>query len=121
MTPYRLGYWLKNIVAEIVPVGGHLFVNHQGLAVEELANQVATYEGPQEAQRWMNIVLLDDFITEACGDDWDDAEASQIVEVFSQAWRYQVQAKYPTAAVRTEVVSDPEHGDLGLRLIGVIG
>lgn len=65
--------------------------------------------------------LLDDFVSEVCGDDWGDADANQIVEVFSLAWGYQVQAKYPTAEVRTEVVNDPEYGDLGLRLIGIIG
>jgi hypothetical protein len=121
MTPYRLGYWLKTIVADIVPVGAHLFVNHDGVALDELTKRVATYESPQEAQLWMNIVLLDDFISEICGDDWDDADANQILEIFGLAWGYQVRAKYPTAAIRIEIVSDTEYGDLGLRLTGGIG
>ncbi len=121
MTPYQLGYWLKSIVADIVPVGGHLFVNRDGLVIDELADRVATYESPQEAQRWMNIVLLDDFISQICGDDWTDADANQVLEVFVLAWGYQVQAKYPKAVVQTEIVSDPEYGDLGVRLVGVIG
>ena len=28
MDPYQLGYRLKTIVAEIVPIEGRLFVNH---------------------------------------------------------------------------------------------
>jgi hypothetical protein len=121
MTPYRLGYWLKIIVADIVPVEGHLFVNYQGLSCEELERKVSTYASPREAQLWMNIVLLNDFISETCGDDWEDAEAREILEVVAKAWEYQVQAKYPNATFQAEDVSDPEFGDLGLRLIGDLG
>lgn len=120
MTPYRLGYWLKAIVAEIFSVDGYLFVNHQGLACEELVHQIATYASPQEAQRWMNIVLLDDFISETCGNCWKDADAKEVLDVFSLAWEYQVRAKYPRATVRIERVGDPEYGDLGLSLTGAI-
>jgi hypothetical protein len=118
--PYQLGYRLKTIVAEILPVDGHLFVNHLELPVEELRSRVAAHAGPGEAQLWMNIVLLDDFISEACGDNWEDADAEQVLDVVVLAWRYQIQAKYPKANVRIERVSDAEYGDLGLRLVGTV-
>lgn len=64
MTPYRLGYWLKTIVADIVPVQGLLFVNYLDLSNEALVSKVSAHPSPKDAQKWMNIVLLDDFISE---------------------------------------------------------
>ena len=121
MTPSRLVYWLRTIVADIVAIDGHLFVNNQGLTERALESQITNYASPQEAQTWMNIVLLDGFISETCGDDWEDDDAKEILDVVALAWEHQVRAKYPGATFRTEKVSDPEYGDLGVRLIGSCG
>ncbi|WP_114241574.1 hypothetical protein [Dyella sp. C9] len=120
MDPYHLGYRLKTIVAEIVPIEGYFFVNHLDLPEGALRSRVASYASPREAQLWMNIVLLNDFISEVCGDDWEDADAVEILEAVALAWRYQAQAKYPGANIQIEKVSDVEYGDLGLRLIGSV-
>jgi hypothetical protein len=118
MTPYRLGYWLKTVVADIVSVDGLLFVNHRALSHEALVTEVSRHSTPRDAQKWMNIVLLDDFITEACGDDWNDGDADEVLDVVAKAWEFQVRTKYPSSTFSIEKMSDSSIGDLGLRLNG---
>ncbi|AHX16406.1 hypothetical protein CH75_17290 [Dyella jiangningensis] len=121
MTPYRLGYWLKTVVADIVSVDGLLFVNYRDLSHEALVSEVSTHPSPKDAQMWMNIVLLDDFISEACGDDWNDGDAGEVLDAVAKAWGFQVRAKYPSSTFTIEKISDSRSGDLGLRLIGSLG
>jgi hypothetical protein len=72
-----------------------------------------------EAQLWMNIVLLDDFISEIVGDDWEsnDPAVNRLLSVFEQAWSYQVRVSFPGTDFLIERLLDDEYGDLGLRLI----
>lgn len=122
MTPYRLGYQLQVLLAEILPVAGLLFVNYRQLSLTELETKVAEHESPAVAQQWMNIVLLDHFIREVCGDEWedDDPGVDQILSVVARSWEYQIKAKYPNATFAIEKMADPEYGDLGLRLLGAL-
>lgn len=118
MTLYRLGYWLKTVIADIVSIDGLLFVDYRDLSHEALVKEVSTHPSPKDAQIWMNIVLLDDFISEVCGDDWNDDDAIEVLDVVAKAWGFQARAKYPSATFTIEKISDSRSGDLGLRLIG---
>ena len=111
---------LELFVAEIVQVDGLLFINHGGLSLAELHWKIASYGSKEEAQAWLNIVLLDSFITGVVGDEWDDDDpgVAQIVSVISRAWSYQIELKFPGARFSIENVSDTEYGDFGLRLSG---
>ena len=117
---YQLSFQLETITAEIVEIDGFLFINNLAKPRDELLAQIASHESITEAQYWMNIVLLDGFITEAVGDEWtdDDPSVDRILSVFSQAWSYQIRAKYPAATYSITKCSDQEYGDLGLRLLG---
>jgi hypothetical protein len=119
---YQFAYQLEGIVTEIVQVEGLLFLNKENLSLADLRAKVASHESTTDAQRWMNIYLFDDFITEAAGDEWtdDDPSVETIVSVFKRAWSYQIQVKYPDAKFSIERVSDSEYGDLGVRLLGTI-
>lgn len=116
----QLSYRLETITAEIVDVEGYLFVNYLAEPREALLARIHTHPSVADAQSWMNIVLLDDFITEAVGDEWedDDPAVARIFSVFTQAWQYQIRAKFPSADYSISRCSDPEYGDLGLRLLG---
>jgi hypothetical protein len=118
----QLAWGLEALVADIVLVDGFLFVNQEGLAQAELLSKIATYGSPKEAQSWLNIVLLDGFITDIVGDEWEDNDpaAAQIVSVVSHAGSYQIELKFPGARFSIEKISDPEYGDFGLRLLGSI-
>jgi hypothetical protein len=116
---HQLAYRLEIFTAEIVAVKDVLFVNHLAHSRDELLAEIATHGSLSEAQRWMNIVLLDDFISEVVGDEWadDDPAVGRILSTISQAWSYQIRAVFPTIQYSIERVSDPEYGDLGLRLL----
>ena len=122
MDLYQFAYELEGVLAEIVQVDGLLFVNSESLSLAELRAKVASHKSTSDAQNWMNIYLLDDFITEVVGDEWadDDPSVERIVSVFTRAWSYQIQVKYPDAKFSIERVSDSEYGDLGVRLLGTV-
>ena len=119
---YRLAFWLETFVAEIVEVDSFLFINYRALSRDKLLAEIEVHESPAKAQRWLNIVLLNDFITEVVGDEWadDDSAVDEILSVFSRVWAHQIRAKYPKAQYSIEKINDPEYGDLGLRLIGSV-
>ena len=120
MDLHQFAYQLEGIVTEIVHVDGLLFVNSENLSLTDLLAKIASHESTADAQHWMNIYLFDDFITEAVGDEWadDDPSVERIISVFTRAWSYQIQLKYPGAKFSIEKICDAEYGDLGVRLLG---
>jgi len=122
MDLYELASGLELLVADIVTIDGLLFVNRERSPLAELRSKIATYDSREEAQSWLNIVLLDGFITGVVGDEWedDDPAVAQIVSVISQAWSYQIDLKFPSARFSIETISDTEYGDFGLRLLGSV-
>lgn len=115
----RLTYWLEDTVPKIEALDGYLFFDRSGLGPAELRTKAMGYKSMAEAQLWMNIVLLDEFISEVIGDDWevDDPSVARFLSVFERAWSYQVRALFPATKFVIERVSDRESGDLGLRLL----
>lgn len=122
MDLYELASGLELLVADIVTIDGLLFVNRERSPLAELRSKIATYDSREEAQSWLNIVLLDGFITGVVGDEWedDDPAVAQIVSVIFQAWSYQIDLKFPGARFSIETISDTEYGDFGLRLLGSV-
>jgi hypothetical protein len=119
MDIYRLAYWLEDLVPEIVELDGYLLVNRFGQSAAELNARTRSYKSMPEAQSWMNIVLLDGFICEVVGSEWqsDDPSAVRLLSIFERAWSHQVRALYPAVSFRIERLVDDESGDLGLRLL----
>ena len=101
-------------------VDGFLFINQQNLSLAGLRSKISTYKSQEDAQAWLNIVLLDGLITDVVGNEWedDDPGVAQIASVVCRAWPYQIQYKFPGARFSIEKVSDTEYGDFGLRLGG---
>jgi len=122
MNLWQLASGLEVLVADIVQVDGLLFINDGRLPLVELRARIATYSSQKDAQAWLNIVLLDGFITEVVGDEWEDDEpaAARVIFAISRAWSYQIELKFPGAQYSIERVSDTEYGDFGVRLLGSI-
>ena len=79
-------------------------MNRFGQSAAELSAKAKNYKSMSEAQSWMNIVLLDGFISEVVGDEWqsDDPSVATLLSIFERAWSYQVRALYPAASFTIE-------------------
>lgn len=118
MDIYRLAYWLELLVPDMFLIDGHIFVDVHEVGEEQLKKKISEHATPEVAQRWINIVLIDDFITEVVGDEWVSADASipKLLSTFERAWHWQVAAKFPGVSCKIETLVDDEYGDLSLRL-----
>lgn len=119
MDLYRLAYWLEDAVPKIEDLDGYLFFDRFGLGPVDLRVKAMSYRSMADAQSWMNIVFLDEFISEVIGDEWelDDPSIDKLLSVFERTWSYQVRALFPAAEFVIERLTDSEYGDLGLRLL----
>lgn len=121
MDAYRLSMLVGWALPEFFEVDGFLFVKDRDDSLDELRKRVASHASPGEAQRWMNIVLLNDIFDELIGSDWDETPAIiEIVELLIRTWMYQVEARFPHLVATVEKVNDEEYGDYGLRLTNVV-
>ena len=119
MDLYRLTFWLEDIVVKIEDLDGHLFLDRFNLGPTGLREKAKEYKSIAEAQSWMNIVLLDGFISEVIGDEWelDDPLIDKLLSIYERAWSYQVRALFPDVDFVIKRWIDPEYGDVGLRLL----
>jgi hypothetical protein len=118
MDIYRLAYWLDQIFSPFVMIDGYLFFRQRSVPLDDLIAKVRTHESLERAQYWMNIVLLEDFISEASGDNWEsfDPPAQWILSTIKDAWSAQVRASFPSVNFTIHTAIDDAAGDFGLRL-----
>ena len=119
MDIYRLAYVLEDVIPKLEELDGYLFFDRFNLGTDALREKAMSHASMAEAQLWMNIVLLDGFIDEVVGADWemDDPAIDKFLSIFERAWSYQVKALFPQARFVIERLADVEYGDLGLRLL----
>jgi len=112
-----LGFWLSELVADFVSIDGRIFIDRGGSGVELVRQRTKEYESLEDAQRWMNIVLIDAFLDEVAGKEWevDDPGVDEILAVYAKAWTYQIRAKFPDADLSVQVLKDDD--DVGVRLV----
>jgi hypothetical protein len=111
----------NEMVARIEELDGYIFLDRFGEGVAGLREKVLTYATTEEAQSWINIVLIDQLISQIVGDDWDleDPAIKQLLSSIEKAWTYQIEAKFPHIKFFISRILDPEYGDVGLKLINV--
>jgi len=116
---FELASWLKSVFAPFTEIDGYLFFTGRDQTREQLVERVRSHPTTEEAQRWMNIVLLDRFLDHACGDSWesDDADARAILATIRGAWEAQIRADFPSATFVITDYIDDDAGDFGLRLL----
>ncbi|GAA0903504.1 hypothetical protein GCM10009552_08110 [Rothia nasimurium] len=119
MEIFRLVYWMKYVVPTLQNVDGYIFFDKDDIGSERIrAEALQGYASLREAQSWMNIILLDEFISEVAGDDWDVDEPliNQLLSIFQETWSFQIKARFPGVDFSIEKVVDNEYGDIGLRI-----
>jgi hypothetical protein len=109
---------VKEMVSKIENLEGYLFLDRFDEGREQLLEKIAKYDSPCEAQKWMNIVLVDQAITALVGENWelDDVEISAFLDAMELAWSYQIKACFAAVEYRIFRIIDDEYGDVGLRL-----
>ncbi len=119
MDRHRLAYFLEDFVAPIVAIDGQLFVDREGEGEAALRERIASHRSLREAQRWINTVLIEQFIDAVVGDTWSmtDPEAQRILSIYEKAWTHQIAAAHPAVSFAIERIVDEDGGDFGLRLI----
>jgi len=111
----------NEMVASIEELDGYIFLDRFGEGPARLREKILTYATTEEAQGWLNIVLIDQSISQIVGDDWDldDPAIKQILSSIEKAWGYQIEARFPHVTFSISRISDPEYGDVGLKLTNV--
>jgi hypothetical protein len=61
----------NELVASIEESDGYIFLDRFGEGPARLREKILTYATTEEAQGWLNIVLIDQSISQIVGDDWD--------------------------------------------------
>jgi len=111
----------NEMVAHIEELDGYIFLDRFGEGPAGLREKILTYATTEEAQGWLNIVLIDQSISHIVGDDWDldDPAIKQILSSIEKAWGYQIEARFPHVKFSISRIFDPEYGDVGLKLTNV--
>lgn len=114
----QLAQLMREMVSKIEDFDGYLFLDRFDEGRQALLEKVIKYDDPREAQRWMNIVLIDQAITTIIDEEWDlrDAGINDLLASFEQAWIYQIKANFPDVKFTISRIMDDEYGDLGIRL-----
>ena len=119
MNIYRLAFWLNDLVPAIEEVNGYLFLDRLQRGVDGLKKEIEKYGSAKEAQSWINIVPLSEFISEATGDEWElsDPSLEELLKIYKHAWVFQIASRYPGRSFKIEKWIEEDSGDIGLRLI----
>jgi len=113
---------MRDVIPKIQELDGYLFFDRFDLGEAGLRSKISErYSTLAEAQSWMNIILLDEFISEAVDDKWrsSDSLVDELLSIFAAAWTFQINHRFPDAKIAIDKVVDDESGDVGLRLISM--
>jgi len=115
---FKFALLLSDVAPSIESIDGRLFLDRSGEGLERLAKRISEYSDAREAQRWINLVPIDDFIDCAVS-DWslDDPSLEAIADTYRRSWLAIVSARYgDIPGISVDLVTDEEYGDVMLRL-----
>jgi hypothetical protein len=115
---WLLNQFLKKVAIDIVDVDGQLFLRGREESSSALESKIAGYDSPSEAQKWINIFLIESYIDGVIGSYWSFHEESalEILNTIKSLWTYQIMAKYPAVIFSIEFIQDEDDNDFGLIL-----
>jgi hypothetical protein len=110
------------LLADVAPrmelIDGRIFLDRFGRGKAALLQEIAKFEDAKAAQRWINMVPIDDFLDCAVS-DWsmDDPLILEIVDVYRRSWLSIAQAQCGICdGLSVEVMKDESAGDVIVRL-----
>src|SRR3569623_2378630 len=108
----RLAFWLYDLVPSIEVIDGHLFIDRLQRGLEGIKAEAAKYPTMREAQGWINIVPITEFLSEAIGDEWelDDSGMNNLLAVYEKAWTFQIKLLHPGIMFKIERWVEADYG-----------
>ncbi len=87
MDSWELYQYLSDLCPPIEVVDGLVFLNRANLSADDLRISIGEYKSISEAQKWINMVPVDDFFSDAIS-DWniDDPNILAIMSIYSRSW-----------------------------------
>jgi hypothetical protein len=118
MDIWTLAMFLDDIVPDMEVIDGHIFLDRNRVGLRALTSEVDNYSDRWEAQKWINMVPVDDFLNEIV-DEFDpsitDIEAIRVI--YERSWRKSAnQCGFKGNDITVEVLKDKDTGDLIFRL-----
>lgn len=110
----ELSLWLTDFAPKICLINGSIFIDRGGK--EELLARVEQFSSTEEAQYWINTILIDDFINSSVGYDWsvEDKFVEEILNSYKRSIVAVVKSDFPNITFEVETfLSD---SDVGLRI-----
>jgi hypothetical protein len=110
---------LDDVAPEMVEIEGRVFLDRFRRGPAGIADDLGTYANAVEAQRWINLVPIDDLLDQVSY-DWsmDDPTIDTIAALYRRAWTAIAASKFGSAThIDVEILKDPDSGDVCLRLI----
>ena len=118
---YQFAMLLDDLVPEMVSIDGRIYLDRHRRGLAGITEAVQAYPNADEAQKWLNLVPIDDLLDQVT-DDWsmDDPSIEVVAAVYRRAWKaIAVSAFERNARVDVEVLKDPDSGDVCLRLVQI--
>jgi hypothetical protein len=115
---WLLNQFLTQVAIDIVDIDGRLFLRRREEDLFDLESKIAGYDSPAEAQKWINIFLIESYIDEIVSSEWSFHEGSavEILNTIKSIWTYQITAKYPAAIFSIKLIQEEDDNDFGLIL-----
>jgi hypothetical protein len=115
---WTFALFMSDVAPSIEAIGGRFFLDRFGRGREGLLEEIKKYADILEAQRWINMVPIDDFL-DGVVSDWsiDDPAIQKIVDVYSKSWMSALRSKYGDVEnVSVELLRDADNRDVIIRL-----
>lgn len=115
---YSFAVLASDMAPAVECIDGLLFLDRGHLGLDALRARVATFSSPREAQSWINLVPIDDFIDCAVA-EWSSSDSAlmDLVDTYRRSWLSIVRAKFgDVPGVSVDLLIDDEVGDVVLRL-----
>lgn len=110
---------IRVLFPEFYLIEGRLFIDRSKIGKESFIEKVNEYENIADAQKWLNICLIEHILDEILKDDWSfgDDEARFILSTIKESWVMKLNLLFPDVKYEITEYIDDEYGDFGLSLV----
>jgi hypothetical protein len=110
---------LEEAVPRIVVTAGRVFLDRNNIGEHHMSELVAKYDSVVDAQYWVNMVPIDDYI-DSVASDWDmnDPAIGQLHKLFERSWlSLAASCGIEVSSLSVECLKDFESGDIVFQLV----